>query len=82
MVSINYRTNVFGFPVAPDLPIAQNNLGFLDQELALQWVQQNIEAFGGDKEKVTVMVRHLNLFARQRMISTLTLAVVGTICRF
>ncbi|KAJ7456524.1 Carboxylesterase family-domain-containing protein [Mycena latifolia] len=31
VVSFNYRTNVFGFPGSPDLPLAGNNLGFLDQ---------------------------------------------------
>ncbi|KAE9387860.1 alpha/beta-hydrolase [Gymnopus androsaceus JB14] len=36
VVLANYRTNVFGFPGAPDLPLTENNLGFLDQELALQ----------------------------------------------
>jgi carboxylesterase type B len=55
-VSFNYRTNVFGFPTASELPSAGNNLGFLDQELALAWVQDNIAQFGGDKSKVTLMV--------------------------
>jgi carboxylesterase type B len=58
-VSFNYRTNVFGFPKASDLPSGGNNLGFLDQELALAWVQDNIAQFGGDKSKVTLMVRVL-----------------------
>jgi carboxylesterase type B len=31
VVSFNYRTNVFGFPQSPDLPLTGNNLGFLDQ---------------------------------------------------
>ena len=57
VVTINYRTNVFGFPSSEDLPITQNNLGFFDQELALEWVQLNIAQFGGDPEKVTIMVR-------------------------
>jgi carboxylesterase 2 len=56
VVSFNYRTNVFGFPGAPDIPIQLNNLGFFDQELAVAWVQENIEQFGGDKSKVTIMV--------------------------
>lgn len=51
VVSINYRTNVFGFPGAPDLPLTGNNLGFMDQELALAWVQSNIANFGGDPEQ-------------------------------
>ena len=55
-VTFNYRLNVFGFPEAPDLPLSHNNLGFLDQELVLAWVQDNIARFGGDKSKVTIMV--------------------------
>ncbi|KAF8198344.1 Alpha/Beta hydrolase protein [Mycena galopus ATCC 62051] len=60
-VSFNYRTNVFGFPQSPDLPLAGNNLGFLDQELAFTWyqlvpqVQNNIAKFGGDPTQVTIM---------------------------
>ncbi|KAJ7178182.1 liver carboxylesterase-like protein 1 precursor, partial [Mycena filopes] len=54
-VSFNYRTNVFGFPGSPDLPLAANNLGFLDQELAFRWVQQNVARFGGDPKQVTIM---------------------------
>jgi carboxylesterase type B len=54
-VSFNYRLNVFGFPTAPDLSAKHNNFGFLDQELALAWVQDNIAQFGGDKTKVTIM---------------------------
>jgi hypothetical protein len=57
VVSFNYRMNVFGFPSSPDIPLAHNNLGYLDQELALRWVQDNIAAFNGDKTKVTIMVR-------------------------
>ncbi|KAJ7492897.1 Alpha/Beta hydrolase protein [Mycena latifolia] len=55
VVSFNYRTNVFGFPGSLDLPLVRNNLGFLDQELALKWVQDNIARFGGDPDKVTIM---------------------------
>ncbi|KAJ7190399.1 Alpha/Beta hydrolase protein [Mycena pura] len=51
VVTINYRTNIFGFPRSSDLPITQNNLGYLDQELALEWVQRNIARFGGDPDK-------------------------------
>lgn len=55
VVTFNYRTNIFGFPKSPDLPIAGNNLGFLDQELAMRWVQLNIAQFGGDPSQVTIM---------------------------
>ncbi|KAI0275869.1 Carboxylesterase, partial [Russula aff. rugulosa BPL654] len=54
-VSFNYRTNVFGFPTAQEISAPNNNLGLLDQELALTWVQDNIAQFGGDKTMVTIM---------------------------
>ncbi|KAI9846804.1 MAG: hypothetical protein M1837_003653 [Sclerophora amabilis] len=54
VVTANYRTNVFGFPSSPELPETGQNLGFLDQRFALDWVQKNIESFGGDPKKVTV----------------------------
>ncbi|KAF1931340.1 alpha/beta-hydrolase [Didymella exigua CBS 183.55] len=54
VVTTNYRTNVFGFPASPELPVGAQNLGFLDQRFALDWVQRNIHAFGGDPAKVTI----------------------------
>ncbi|KIW14280.1 hypothetical protein PV08_07062 [Exophiala spinifera] len=54
VVSVNYRTNVFGFPMSPQLPLSQQNLGFLDQHFALDWVQRNIHSFGGDPKRVTI----------------------------
>ena len=47
VVSINYRLGVFGF-------LGATNLGLLDQICALKWVSRNIEAFGGDRENVTI----------------------------
>ncbi|EKM52355.1 uncharacterized protein PHACADRAFT_100111, partial [Phanerochaete carnosa HHB-10118-sp] len=55
VISLAYRLNVFGFPMAEDLTPQETNLGFLDQELAFQWVQNNIAQFGGDLQKVTIM---------------------------
>ena len=54
VVTVNYRTNVFGFPSSPELPPTGQNLGFLDQRAGLDWVQRNIAAFGGDPKKVTI----------------------------
>jgi len=45
---------VFGFPHTDELPADGQNLGFLDQHQALEWVQQSIHAFGGNKDKVTI----------------------------
>ncbi|RDI89752.1 hypothetical protein Vi05172_g748 [Venturia inaequalis] len=53
LVAPNYRTNVFGFP-GTFMPVKERNLGFLDQRMALDWVQQNIASFGGDPKKVTI----------------------------
>ena len=50
-VTINYRLGVDGFLYLGD-GIA--NLGLLDQLAALQWVQENIAAFGGDPGNVTI----------------------------
>ncbi|KAG5989534.1 hypothetical protein E4U43_004482 [Claviceps pusilla] len=54
VVTSNYRTNVFGFPGCPELNLTERNLGWLDQRLALDWVQRNVAAFGGDPRKVTI----------------------------
>jgi carboxylesterase type B len=47
VVTINYRLNVFGFPNSDEIAIDKQNLGFLDQRLALDFVKDNIKAFGG-----------------------------------
>ncbi len=53
VVSMNYRLGPFGF-LAIDDPDMDQNVGLLDQVLALEWVRDNIEAFGGDPNKVTI----------------------------
>lgn len=56
-VAINYRLGAFGFCSHPDLEKdgVCGNFGLFDQACAIQWVYDNIEAFGGDKEKITLM---------------------------
>jgi carboxylesterase type B len=51
IVSINYRVGPLGFLALSSLGLS-GNYGIQDQLLGLQWVQDNIEAFGGDKNKV------------------------------
>ncbi len=58
-VTVNYRLGVFGFFSHPELTKesphhASGNYGLLDQSAALQWVQKNIAAFGGDPKKITI----------------------------
>jgi para-nitrobenzyl esterase len=50
-VTINYRLGADGFLYLGDGP---SNLGLLDQIAALAWVQENIAAFGGDPDNVTI----------------------------
>ncbi|MCC6270820.1 MAG: carboxylesterase/lipase family protein [Microbacteriaceae bacterium] len=51
LVSLNYRLGAEGFSVLDGAPL---NLGLADQLFALQWVQREIHAFGGDPARVTV----------------------------
>jgi para-nitrobenzyl esterase len=57
-VSLNYRVGPFGFMAHPELSKEQKgasgNYGLMDQIAALRWIQQNISAFGGDPNKVTI----------------------------
>ncbi len=59
VVTINYRVNLLGFIDFSNVPGGEDYpdgpyLGILDQQMALKWVQQNIESFGGDPNNVTI----------------------------
>ena len=59
LVSVNYRMNAFGWMAHPALSEesengVSGNYGVLDHLAALEWVQSNIEQFGGDKDNVTI----------------------------
>ena len=53
VVTINYRLGALGFLVIDD-PSCTPNVGLLDQVAALEWVRDNISAFGGDPDNVTI----------------------------
>jgi para-nitrobenzyl esterase len=58
-VSFNYRMNVFGFMAHPELSAesehhSSGNYAILDQIAALQWIQRNIDKFGGDPNTVMI----------------------------
>jgi para-nitrobenzyl esterase len=58
VVTVNYRLGAFGFLHLDDIGGeafgGSGNVGILDQVAALDWVRENIEAFGGDPNNVTV----------------------------
>ncbi len=55
LVAVNYRLGAFGFLGGREvLADGSTNLGLLDQRMGLQWVADNIAAFGGDPDRVTI----------------------------
>lgn len=59
-VTFNYRLGIFGFIDFSEIPGGDKypdalNLGLLDQIAALRWIKENISAFGGDPEQITVV---------------------------
>ncbi|KAL6829642.1 Alpha/Beta hydrolase protein [Trichoderma sp. SZMC 28015] len=85
-VSINYRLGAFGWLAGPLFEYSGGlpNNGLHDQRLAMDWVQQYIHLFGGDKSRVTVagesagagsIVHHLTAFGGQGDVLPFTQAV-------
>ena len=58
VVSVNYRLGAIGFLAHPEItaesPEAPTNFGNLDQQAGLKWVYENIAAFGGDPENISI----------------------------
>lgn len=54
VIAVQYRLSVYGFlhGAVKDIP---GNMGLQDQAQSLRWIQENIEAFSGDKDRVTIM---------------------------
>ncbi len=58
-ITANYREGIFGFFALPELSKetsykGSGNYGFMDQAAAIKWVKENIAAFGGDPEQITI----------------------------
>jgi len=51
LIETSYRLNIFGFSGAPNLP---QNVGLLDQRMAVEWAHRNIAAFGGDPDRISI----------------------------
>ena len=59
-ITANYREGIFGFFAHPQLSKettykGSGNYGFMDQVAAIKWVKDNIEAFGGDPNRITIV---------------------------
>ena len=54
IVTLNYRLNAFGF-LSSSVNESAGNYGLMDQQLAIKWVHNNIHAFGGDINRVTIL---------------------------
>ncbi len=75
LVTINYRVNVFGFFAHPALEKeneegVSGNYGILDQLFALSWVRENISAFGGDPDAITLAGQSAGCMSVQSLISS------------
>lgn len=75
LVSVEYRLNVFGFLAHPWLTAedengSSGNQGILDQIMALKWVRENIRAFGGDPDNITVFGQSAGSMSTQILVSS------------
>src|ERR1019366_5046695 len=74
-LTVNFRLGVFGFFAHPDLTKASihhasGNNTLLDQVAALEWVRQNIAAFGGDPNKVTIAGESAGSFSVSALVAS------------
>ena len=70
-VKVESRHGALGFLAGEDSPVT-TNIGLLDQTLALKWVQANIDLFGGDSARVTILGNESKLVIKSRLRSRLS----------
>ena len=75
VVTINYRLNIFGWMVHPELTAesehhSSGNYGLLDQIAALKWTRRNIAAFGGDPDHITIAGQSAGAMCIQALLSS------------
>ncbi|WP_136481005.1 carboxylesterase/lipase family protein [Cognatitamlana onchidii] len=88
VVTVNYRLNIFGFLAHPELSTETNyegsgNYGFMDQQLALQWVKNNIAVFGGDPNRITIAgesagARSVHILSTSPLSKDLIIGAIGS----
>ncbi len=74
-VTINYRLGVFGFMAHPELTAesahhASGNYAIMDMIAALDWIQKNIRAFGGDPNNVTIAGQSAGSMSVQALVAS------------
>lgn len=62
LITISYRLGVLGF-MSLGTPEYSGNMGLKDQQIALKWIYDNIESFGGDKTQITLSGHSAGIFA-------------------
>ena len=75
LVSVEYRCNLFGFLCHPWLSEESEagrsgNYGILDQLCAIEWVKENISAFGGDPDNITLFGQSAGAMSVQTIVSS------------
>ena len=75
LVSVEYRCNLFGFLCHPWLSAESadgrsGNYGILDQLCAIEWVKENIAAFGGDPDNITIFGQSAGAMSVQTIVSS------------
>lgn len=77
VVTVQSRTNVFGW-LSLEIEDAPGNIGLYDQNMALKWIQENIQKFGGDPKQVTSFNSILLMIKYSPIINQVTLLGHGT----